>query len=90
MPVRFLEKNIDQIVELAQKFKPTANRSQWLSIGAANIFLDAYNANPSSMICSLEGFIDQVKDIKSSVFVLGDMNELGEHTAEGHRKLHSF
>lgn len=83
-------KNIESIIDLAQKFTPTENRSQWISIGDSKVFLDAYNANPSSMICSLEGFIDQVNGTKESLFILGDMNELGEYTAEGHKKVAQF
>lgn len=73
-------------------FAPKKNRSQWIidkdcdnSGKTKKIFLDAYNANPSSMIASLDAFIESVENLSTTLFVLGDMNELGEFA----KKLHS-
>jgi len=70
--------------------QPSMNRSQWVD----NIFLDAYNANPSSMKASLSSFISIVKgkniELNDCYFVLGDMNELGVFSQELHREIGQF
>ena len=47
---------------------------------------DAYNANPDSMAASLN-WLSEFADPKKLVLVLGDMGELGERSAEGHRSV---
>lgn len=76
------------LVEAASNYQqPSMNRSQWID----NIFLDAYNANPSSMRVSLDSFVTIMKNKNISLddcyFVLGDMNELGEHAPEMHKEI---
>jgi UDP-N-acetylmuramoyl-tripeptide--D-alanyl-D-alanine ligase len=67
--------------------QPSMNRSQWIG----NIFLDAYNANPSSMRVSLDSFVSIIKNKNISLndcyFVLGDMNELGDFAREMHKEI---
>lgn len=67
--------------------QPEMNRSQWVG----NIFLDAYNANPSSMRTSLNSFVQTMKSKNVSIdecyFVLGDMNELGEFAPALHKEI---
>ncbi len=77
-----------EIVLAANNYQqPSMNRSQWVD----NIFLDAYNANPSSMKASLNSFISIVKGKNISLdecyFVLGDMNELGAFSREFHKEI---
>lgn len=79
---------MNEILELAQSFKPGLNRSEWKDYKESRVFLDAYNANPSSMIASLEGFKDH--NPSRSLVVIGDMNELGDFTEEGHKKVGSY
>lgn len=50
---------------------------------------DAYNANPDSMQAGLD-WLAEFMDSKKLVLVLGDMRELGETSAEAHRKIVSF
>lgn len=82
---------IEKVLRAAQEFSPTKNRSQWTKLKTSNIFLDAYNANPSSMRASLNGFYDYISSLsqgnKKSCVILGDMNELGVDTAMFHEKL---
>jgi UDP-N-acetylmuramoyl-tripeptide--D-alanyl-D-alanine ligase len=81
----------DKIEELAVAAcsyeQPSMNRSQWIN----NIFLDAYNANPSSMRVSLNSFVEIIKAKQVSLdecyFVLGDMNELGEFAENLHKEI---
>lgn len=75
----------DEIAQAASRYEqPNMNRSQWVE----HIFLDAYNANPSSMKVSLDSFISVMKNrevnLNDCFFVLGDMNELGEFARELH------
>lgn len=63
------------------------NRSQIIKINKLNIILDAYNANPDSMIHS----ISTLKNIKGNITViLGDMLELGSFTYIYHKKVINF
>ena len=70
---------------------PKNNRSELIFRDDKIIYLDAYNANPSSMIASLETFKsylnDKKLDLTQSCFVLGDMNELGEKSPEYHEEI---
>ena len=64
---------------------PDNNRSQLLERNGVKIVLDAYNANPTSMIAALESFAELPGSQK--VVVLGDMFELGESAAEEHQRI---
>lgn len=86
--MKLFPKKIKLIEAAASKYQqPSMNRSQWEN----NIFLDAYNANPSSMKVSLDSFVAIMKNKNISLddcyFVLGDMNELGEHAAPMHKEI---
>lgn len=68
-------------------YSPENNRSQIIKQDSNTIILDAYNANPSSMIEAI-GNLKSMPS-KHKVVILGDMNELGddsikEHQAIGH------
>ncbi|MEO6348231.1 MAG: UDP-N-acetylmuramoyl-tripeptide--D-alanyl-D-alanine ligase [Aquaticitalea sp.] len=69
----------DDIISAIESYHPTNNRSQILVKGSNTILMDAYNANPTSMMAALENF-DQL-DNDNKVIFLGDMFELGA-TAE--------
>jgi len=77
--------------EVAKGFAPRTNRSSLIKFGDATLFLDAYNANPDSMKKSLIGFIEYLKDkkvaLKDTLFVLGDMNELGNDAPAFHQEM---
>ncbi|MCX6198414.1 MAG: UDP-N-acetylmuramoyl-tripeptide--D-alanyl-D-alanine ligase [Bacteroidetes bacterium] len=74
-----------QIKEAIENYKPTNNRSQKISLGSNTIFLDAYNANPSSMLEALKNF--EKIEAKNKVVVLGQMMELGKYSEEEHQKI---
>ena len=68
------------------KARPFAMRTQcedWRGIGIIN---DAYNANPASMQAALET-LAELPCRGRRIAVLGDMFELGKHTAREHRAL---
>lgn len=83
-----------EIIRAASEFRPTKNRSEWIDFQGRSVFLDAYNANPSSMKAALLGFkdslIEQGKEVNDSCVVLGDMNELGENAPRYHEELGAF
>ena len=54
--------------------------------GGSTWINDAYNANPDSMAASLN-WLSEFADPRKLVLVLGDMGELGESSAEGHRSV---
>ena len=84
----------EDILKASSTFKPTPNRSQWIDVNNSKIYLDAYNANPSSMKVALEGFkghlLDQQMNVADSCIVLGDMNELGEKSPQYHEEIGQF
>ena len=50
-----------------------------------NLVIDAYNANPTSMAAALDNFRLMKTDHK--MCILGDMKELGDASAEEHKKV---
>ncbi len=75
--------SIDDIKSAIEGFVPQNNRSQMLTINSNEIILDAYNANPSSMVVALEIFF-QLEN-KNKIAILGDMFELGEQSLAEHK-----
>ena len=69
-----------------EKAQPFAMRMQIEAWRGAHIINDAYNANPASMKAALQT-LAQAKGPGRSIAVLGDMFELGRHSAKEHRLL---
>jgi UDP-N-acetylmuramoyl-tripeptide--D-alanyl-D-alanine ligase len=82
------------LLRAAAEFRPTRNRSEWIEFAGKSVFLDAYNANPSSMKAALEGFKESVAEqglqLTQACVVLGDMNELGEKAPQYHEEVGAF
>lgn len=68
-----------------ESYHPKNLRSQILQTSLNRIFLDAYNANPSSMELSLRNFAAMPGNRKLAI--LGDMFELGTYEEEEHQAL---
>ena len=66
-------------------FRSTNNRSELREIGTNNFMLDAYNANPSSMLAAIETFKTLKADNK--VILLGDMFEIGANADQEHQEV---
>lgn len=72
------------------RYQPTNNRSEWRETGNNQVLLDAYNANPSSMVATLTYFAEALAskpDLNGVLIVLGEMGELGPYSAEGHAEV---
>ena len=82
---KILDLDSDQIQNGLNKFKTEENRSEVLQYEGNKIYLDAYNANPSSMIAAIDNFNKEIKDNK--IVILGDMLELGNFSKDEHTKI---
>jgi UDP-N-acetylmuramoyl-tripeptide--D-alanyl-D-alanine ligase len=76
---------IADIKKAIESFQPSNNRSQKVTIGTNTILLDAYNANPSSMIEALKNF--EHLEAEKKITILGEMMELGEYSEIEHLKI---
>lgn len=82
---------ISQIKEAIENYLPTNNRSQKITLGSNTIILDAYNANPSSMIEALKNFEKIIvgQATNNCVVILGQMMELGQYSVTEHEKIYA-
>ncbi|GHC48951.1 UDP-N-acetylmuramoyl-tripeptide--D-alanyl-D-alanine ligase [Ulvibacter litoralis] len=78
----------EKIKTAIEAYTPTNNRSQRIEKDTNQIILDAYNANPTSMLAALENFKQAEGDNK--VLFLGDMFELGAEAASEHQKITDY
>ena len=77
--------NLESISMGVKKYKSINNRSQIIKKEKNTIILDAYNANPTSMMSGLK-YLDKIKS-KNKVLVLGDMHELGTDEVKYHQEI---
>jgi len=80
--------SIKDIKNAIESYIPENNRSQLLEVGTNKIILDAYNANPTSMLAALESF--KLAEGKNKVLFLGDMFELGPQALMEHQYIAAF
>ena len=78
----------EAICEALNGYIPSNNRSQLTETADNHLIVDAYNANPTSMMAALENF--RLMEVSHKVAILGDMKELGEGSVDEHRKIVSF
>ncbi|MFT4781097.1 MAG: UDP-N-acetylmuramoyl-tripeptide--D-alanyl-D-alanine ligase [Psychroserpens sp.] len=76
------------IVDAIENYIPSNNRSQIVNQNGHQIILDAYNANPSSMLAALSNF-NQLNN-ENKVVILGDMFELGKTAPEEHQHISDY
>ena len=75
----------DHIDHALTTYQPTNNRSQ-LTVTAHNrLIVDAYNANPTSMVAAIDNF--KRMEVSPKMAILGQMNELGASSEEEHKRI---
>ena len=77
-----------KICHALSSYVPQNNRSQLVHTASNTLIVDAYNANPTSMMAALENF--RQMEAAHKVAILGDMKELGEGGHEEHQKVVDF
>ena len=76
------------ICHAIENYTPTNSRSQLLDTAKNRLIVDAYNANPTSMMAALENFLLlQPAPGQEKMVILGDMLELGPASIEEHQKV---
>lgn len=77
-----------KIKEALEGYQPANMRTQQLKWKGNDILLDAYNANPSSMMAVLSDFAES--SIPKKGLILGDMLEMGDASEEEHAELVAY
>lgn len=75
----------EQIKSAIEEYIPSNNRSQIEKRGSNTIWVDAYNANPSSMKIAIENFA--ALNNPGKILILGDMYELGNDSHKEHQAI---
>jgi UDP-N-acetylmuramoyl-tripeptide--D-alanyl-D-alanine ligase len=79
---------IEDFAKAMQTLPAVSMRAEVLQMGTITVLNDCYNANPASMENAL-GILQNLQADKNArtVFLCGDMAELGEHAERLHRQL---
>ena len=75
----------EQICHAVENYVPSNNRSQLTETEHNHLVVDAYNANPTSMAAALDNF--SMMEVSPKMAILGEMRELGDSSAEEHRRV---
>lgn len=82
----YFKVSLNDIQDAINTYKATNNRSQLVETKTNSLFLDAYNANPTSMEAALTNFAE-IENNKSKIAILGDMLELGKFSKKEHQEI---
>ncbi|MBU2938443.1 UDP-N-acetylmuramoyl-tripeptide--D-alanyl-D-alanine ligase [Lacinutrix sp. C3R15] len=82
---KYFNISLESIKTGIENYTPKNNRSQIITIKNNKVILDAYNANPTSMLAALTNF-SNLKDNNKAV-ILGDMFELGNESKKEHQNI---
>ena len=74
-----------KIKQAIEAYEPGNSRSQMLIKGTNHIILDAYNANPSSMVLAIENLAKI--EAGNKIILLGAMLELGAESLQEHQNI---
>ncbi len=86
---RDLDVSPENVQERLAKWTPSGMRGEWIEVGNSRVYLDCYNANPLSMLDSLENFRMNVDPAPNRLYVIGSMEELGSESEFWHKRLGS-
>ncbi|SHE53279.1 UDP-N-acetylmuramoyl-tripeptide--D-alanyl-D-alanine ligase [Bacteroides faecichinchillae] len=75
----------EKIDKALTEYTPQNNRSQLKKTENNTLIIDAYNANPTSMMAALENFRNMT--ISHKMLILGDMRELGAEGPAEHQRI---
>ena len=84
----YFDVSAEEVSEAIAAYVPTNNRSMLKETARNKLIVDAYNANPTSMMEALKNF-RQIKADRKMV-ILGDMKELGAASHEEHQKVADY
>ncbi len=76
---------INELKKGIESYEPKNNRSQLYRTNHNELIIDAYNANPTSMMASILNFAELNNDNK--MLILGDMLELGKYSGTEHQNI---
>lgn len=82
---RFFGVEPEKIDKALNEYEPHNNRSQLKKTADNTLIIDAYNANPTSMLASISNFHNMQASQK--MLILGDMRELGKDSPKEHQKI---
>ena len=72
------------IKEAIEEYVPSNQRSEYKETSRGNrLYLDCYNANPSSMAAAIASF----KDMGGTMAIIGGMHELGHEEHKEHKRV---
>ncbi len=75
----------ENIKKAIENYQPKNNRSEIIEKNSTKIILDAYNANPTSMLAALKNF--KQLEAENKYLFLGDMFELGNEAETEHQAI---
>ena len=73
------------IKEAIEQYEPSNKRSQYKQTASNTLFLDCYNANPSSMKVALDNL--EALPMPNKTAILGGMRELGNDSMAEHKAI---
>ncbi|HKL71296.1 MAG TPA: Mur ligase family protein, partial [Marinilabiliaceae bacterium] len=82
---RYFDVSAEEINKALADYQPKNHRSQIVETKQNTIFLDAYNANPTSMAAALDNF-EKTKSAHKTL-IIGGMKEMGIESKEEHLKV---
>ena len=80
--------SFEQIENGIKNYIPKNNRSEMIKTKKNLLFVDSYNANPTSMKLSIQSFM-KFKGVKKTL-ILGDMHEIGKTSLIEHERILNY
>lgn len=81
--------SIEESASAVAAYIPDNNRSEVKKTDSNLLLMDAYNANPTSILAALNSFLSD-KEHKDKVVILGDMFELGAYAEQEHQAIADY